>query len=566
MEEAVASIRGGQACDVAVIENPFIPELAAEGLLAELDHRNIPNLVHLAEDFRELLFDPGNRYSVTFNWGLTGLVVRDDLARGRVTRWADLWDERFAGRVQIWDLQRTLVGIALKSLGYSANSEHPDELEAALARLCNSRPGHGPRAMPRTLPSRPWSTAGPASCTGTPRICCWPQSRFPRFPSSSPRRVPFSGPVISSFLRPAQTNTWPSASSTSCSGRKSTRIVNEQHYPTASKAATPFIRGSSTISPLPAGPRDAPRRGAHATEPGRPAAACPTLAPVSGRAGTVGGTLGKPRWPRSAEPFTVQKSARQGSLRRQVIGLFAATVLVLLVFGLGAVLLLVRFTEQQGWSEAPAGGHPAGSCSRQQHPRAAAEPAAHGRSLRSQRPGHPHQATAPAPREQVLILEVVLVSARGEVHNPARRAPTTCSPTCSPSTSRNGSRSPQQGANTWAMCVCRPPTRPPGVCRAGTAGPGGGQPVAPGVFSRNPGRFPVGQGWHGLSGQPRGTDPRPFRHQSGQRYTAHRQPGTARPDPFGQTFLARQLPQRTGLGHAWWRPPSSRWPAHPGWP
>ncbi len=52
----------------------------------------------------------------------------------------------------------------------------------------------------------------------------------------------------------------------------------------------------------------------------------------------------------SAEPFTVQKSARQGSLRRQVIGLFAATVLVLLVFGLGAVLLLVRFTEQQGWS------------------------------------------------------------------------------------------------------------------------------------------------------------------------------------------------------------------------
>ena len=44
------------------------------------------------------------------------------------------------------------------------------------------------------------------------------------------------------------------------------------------------------------------------------------------------------------------RSARHGSLRRQVLGLFAATVLVLLVFGLGAVLLLVRYTEQQGWS------------------------------------------------------------------------------------------------------------------------------------------------------------------------------------------------------------------------
>ena len=52
----------------------------------------------------------------------------------------------------------------------------------------------------------------------------------------------------------------------------------------------------------------------------------------------------------SAEPVTVQATARQGSLRRQVIGLFAVTVLVLLLFGLGAVLLLVRYTEQQGWS------------------------------------------------------------------------------------------------------------------------------------------------------------------------------------------------------------------------
>ncbi|NCC05796.1 MAG: extracellular solute-binding protein, partial [Proteobacteria bacterium] len=98
-EEAVRSIRSGSVYDVAVIENQFIPELATDGLLAELDHRSIPNLAHLSENFRELVFDPGNRYSVTFNWGLTGLVVRDDLTPGQVTRWADLWDERFAGRI-----------------------------------------------------------------------------------------------------------------------------------------------------------------------------------------------------------------------------------------------------------------------------------------------------------------------------------------------------------------------------------------------------------------------------------------------------------------------------------
>ena len=38
----------------------------------------------------------------------------------------------------------------------------------------------------------------------------------------------------------------------------------------------------------------------------------------------------------TVEPV-LSRPARHGSLRRQVLGLFAATVLVLLVFGLGAV-------------------------------------------------------------------------------------------------------------------------------------------------------------------------------------------------------------------------------------
>ena len=193
-EEAVHSIRSGSVYDVAVIENQFIPELATDGLLAELDHRSIPNLAHLSENFRELVFDPGNRYSVTFNWGLTGLVVRDDLTPGQVTRWADLWDERFAGRIQIWDLQRTLVGIALKSLGYSANSENPTELEAALERLIQLKT----RAR----------TSG-------------------YVPDLAERFIDF-------MLRP----------------ENSARIVNEQHYPTANSAATPFIRPEFLNDPV----------------------------------------------------------------------------------------------------------------------------------------------------------------------------------------------------------------------------------------------------------------------------------------------------------------------------
>lgn len=135
-EDAMASIRAGRVYDVVVLESRFLPQMVREGLLAELDYRNIPNHKNLALNFRDLLSDPGNRHNVPFNWGLTGLVVRSDLVAAPVSSWADLWDPRYRGKVGIWTGQeRELVAITLKSLGFAANSEVPAELEAALGRL-----------------------------------------------------------------------------------------------------------------------------------------------------------------------------------------------------------------------------------------------------------------------------------------------------------------------------------------------------------------------------------------------------------------------------------------------
>jgi spermidine/putrescine transport system substrate-binding protein len=141
VEEAVASLRTGQVYDVVVMESRSVSLLAQEGLLAELDHANLPNLKNIAANFRDLTYDPGNRYCVPFNWGTTGLVVRSDLVAEPVTRWTDLWDPRYAGRVGLWFGQfREVIALTLKSLGYSGNSENPAELEAALQRLHELKP------------------------------------------------------------------------------------------------------------------------------------------------------------------------------------------------------------------------------------------------------------------------------------------------------------------------------------------------------------------------------------------------------------------------------------------
>ena len=140
-EEAVADMRAGNAYDVVVLENQLIPPLVQDRLLAEIDYSQVPNFSNISANFRDLAYDPQNAHSVPYSWGTTGLVVRTDLVEEPVQRWADLWDARYSGRVAGWTLPRYMVGIALKSLGYSLNSEDPAELEAALERLVDLKPG-----------------------------------------------------------------------------------------------------------------------------------------------------------------------------------------------------------------------------------------------------------------------------------------------------------------------------------------------------------------------------------------------------------------------------------------
>jgi spermidine/putrescine transport system substrate-binding protein len=139
-EAAVENIRAGAVYDVVVLENQYIPALVAEGLLAQIDYRNVPNFKNVSANFRDMAYDPGNEHSIPYSWGTTGLVVRSDLVEEPVTRWADLWDPRYAGKVIGWKIPRYMLSATLKSLGYSINSEDPEELENALDRLLALKP------------------------------------------------------------------------------------------------------------------------------------------------------------------------------------------------------------------------------------------------------------------------------------------------------------------------------------------------------------------------------------------------------------------------------------------
>jgi len=139
-EDVVEEIRAGKAFDVVVLENQLVQSMIRENLLREINFQNVPNFKNISANFRDMAYDPRNAHSVPYSWGTTGLVVRSDLVAQPVTRWKDLWDPRYYGKINGWTMPRYMIGMTLMSLGYSLNSENPAELEKALAQLIILKP------------------------------------------------------------------------------------------------------------------------------------------------------------------------------------------------------------------------------------------------------------------------------------------------------------------------------------------------------------------------------------------------------------------------------------------
>lgn len=51
----------------------MVPEMIGLGVLAELDTVQLPNIIHLDDKFKNPAFDPGNKYSIPYLWGTTGV-------------------------------------------------------------------------------------------------------------------------------------------------------------------------------------------------------------------------------------------------------------------------------------------------------------------------------------------------------------------------------------------------------------------------------------------------------------------------------------------------------------
>ncbi|MDR2899698.1 MAG: extracellular solute-binding protein, partial [Clostridiales bacterium] len=88
----------GSAYDVIFPSDYMISKMIAEDMLAPLNYDNIPNYEHIADRFKDLEFDPGNKYSVPYMWGTLGILYNTTLVEEPIDSWQALFDEKYAGQ------------------------------------------------------------------------------------------------------------------------------------------------------------------------------------------------------------------------------------------------------------------------------------------------------------------------------------------------------------------------------------------------------------------------------------------------------------------------------------
>ncbi len=133
-EMMYTKLMAGDRYDVVIPSDYMIERLMKEDFLQPLDKSLIPNMENMDDAVRGMSYDPQNDWSIPYFWGSVGLVYNHENVDPAVIEregWEILRNTDYAGHVYIYDSERDSFMMAFKALGYSMNTENPDEINAA---------------------------------------------------------------------------------------------------------------------------------------------------------------------------------------------------------------------------------------------------------------------------------------------------------------------------------------------------------------------------------------------------------------------------------------------------
>lgn len=132
-EAMYTKLLSGEKYDVLVPSDYMVQRLIEEDRVRTLNFSKLPNADGIIPSLMGWGFDPENKYSVPYFWGNVGLIYNttivdeEDLKQG----WEILRDTTYKGQIYVYDSERDSFMVALKALGFSANTKIQAQLDAA---------------------------------------------------------------------------------------------------------------------------------------------------------------------------------------------------------------------------------------------------------------------------------------------------------------------------------------------------------------------------------------------------------------------------------------------------
>ena len=131
---------GGITVDVIIPSDYMVARLIKEDMLLPLNFDNIPNYQYIDENFRNLDYDPENRYSVPYTWGTVGIIYNTKYVdEADLTGWGLLWNEKYDDKILMFDNSRDAFGIASYLLGCDVNTTDEAELRRCAEKLAEQK-------------------------------------------------------------------------------------------------------------------------------------------------------------------------------------------------------------------------------------------------------------------------------------------------------------------------------------------------------------------------------------------------------------------------------------------
>jgi spermidine/putrescine transport system substrate-binding protein len=138
------SLKAGQdpGWDLIVITNGGpIEKLIRQGFLTELDHSKLPNFQQNAgPSFKNPSYDPGNKYTLAWQSGLTGLAYNPKLTKREITSFNDLFDPAFKGKITMFGDDTDFPTLTMIGLGIDPATSKEEDWRRAADKMKELKP------------------------------------------------------------------------------------------------------------------------------------------------------------------------------------------------------------------------------------------------------------------------------------------------------------------------------------------------------------------------------------------------------------------------------------------